>query len=86
MRAIMKALVHAAVIAGLIGIPALSCAQSSNTPLTRAQVRAHLIAVEKAGYRPAGDDPSYPADIQAAEARVAAQCSDSAKSSYGARQ
>jgi Domain of unknown function (DUF4148) len=84
MRAnIMKALVHAAIIAVAITVPALSFAQSSNAPVTRAQVRAQLAAVEAAGYRPGGDDPTYPADIQAAEARVAAQSSDAAKTSYG---
>jgi Domain of unknown function (DUF4148) len=79
----MKALVHAAIIAVAIAVPALSFAQSSNAPVTRAQVRAQLAAVEEAGYRPGGDDPTYPADIQAAEARVAAQSSDAAKASYG---
>jgi hypothetical protein len=37
-------------------------------------VRADLIQLEKAGYRPASaNKDDYPADIQAAEARVAAQ-------------
>ena len=37
-------------------------------------MRAELIQLEKAGYNPAhGEDPYYPADIQAAEAKVAAQ-------------
>jgi hypothetical protein len=41
---------------------------------TRAQVRAELVQLEAAGYQPGrSSDPSYPADIQAAEARVAAQ-------------
>jgi Domain of unknown function (DUF4148) len=52
----------------------LTFAQSSSAPLTRAQVRADLIRLEQAGYNPsAGDDVNYPADIQAAEARAAAQ-------------
>lgn len=42
--------------------------------LTRAEVRADLVRVEQAGYSPStGSDPAYPADIQAAEAKVAAQ-------------
>ncbi|MBY4832941.1 DUF4148 domain-containing protein [Burkholderia dolosa] len=46
----------------------------SAAPLTRAQVREELIRLEAAGYDPSrGDDGEYPADIQAAEARVAAQ-------------
>ena len=40
---------------------------------TRAQVRADLIRVEQAGYNPGNYDPYYPEDIQAAEAKVAAQ-------------
>jgi len=52
----------------------LTFAQSPSAPLTRAQVRADLIRLEQAGYDPAADDDvNYPADIQAAEARVAAQ-------------
>jgi hypothetical protein len=49
-------------------------AQPASVPLTRAQVRAELIRLEQAGYNPsASDDVTYPADIQAAEAKVAAQ-------------
>lgn len=56
-----------------LGAPVSSFAQTSH-PLTRAEVLADLIRVEQAGYNPArGDDPNYPADIQAAEAKVAAQ-------------
>ncbi|MBM2767850.1 DUF4148 domain-containing protein [Burkholderia anthina] len=46
----------------------------SSAPLTRAQVREELIRLEAAGYEPSkGDDGAYPADIQAAQARVVAQ-------------
>ncbi|MGA3247445.1 MAG: DUF4148 domain-containing protein [Paraburkholderia sp.] len=41
--------------------------------LTRAQVRAELVALENAGYDRRGDHANYPTNIQAAEARVAAQ-------------
>ena len=52
-------------------------AQSASVPLTRAQVRADLIRLEQAGYNPsANDDATYPIDIQAAEAKVAAQDSE----------
>ena len=52
----------------------LTFAQSASVPLTRAQVRADLIRLEQAGYNPAAiDDTNYPADIQAAEAKVAAR-------------
>ncbi|WP_081067892.1 DUF4148 domain-containing protein [Burkholderia territorii] len=69
----MKMLACIAIVAGTLTAPALSFAQSA-TPLTRAQVRADLISVERAGYDPArGNDPHYPSDIQAAEAKVAAR-------------
>ena len=49
-------------------------AQSASVPLTRAQVRADLIRLEQAGYNPASEnDLNYPLDIQAAQAKVAAQ-------------
>jgi hypothetical protein len=56
-----------------LGASASSFAQT-NAPLTRADVLADLVRVEQAGYNPArGDDPNYPSDIQAAQARIAAQ-------------
>jgi cytochrome c556 len=70
---IMKSLIQAVAIAALLAAPVASFAQS-NQPVTRAQVRAELVQLEKAGYSPAnGRDPYYPSDVQAAEARVAAQ-------------
>ncbi|MFM0209617.1 DUF4148 domain-containing protein [Paraburkholderia sediminicola] len=69
----MKSLVQAVVVAAVLAAPVAVFAQS-NQPVTRAQVRAELIELEKAGYNPAhGADPHYPEDIQAAEAKVAAQ-------------
>jgi len=69
----MKSLVQAVVIAATFAAPVAVFAQSSQ-PLTRAQVREQLVQIEKAGYNPARSNPyDYPADIQAAEARVAAQ-------------
>lgn len=69
----MKAIIKAAAIAVALVVPAISFAQTSNGPLTREQVRAQLIELEHAGYNPAhGNRGTYPAEIQAAEARVAA--------------
>ena len=77
----MKSLIQAVVVAAALVAPVVSFAQS-NAPVTRAQVRAELVQLEKAGYNPArGEDPYYPADIQAAEAKVAAQ--NGAASGYG---
>lgn len=69
----MKSLVQAVVIAATLAAPVAVFAQS-NQPVTRAQVREELIQIEKAGYNPSRSNPNdYPANIQAAEARVAAQ-------------
>src|SRR3954465_14872448 len=68
-----KILVSLAVAVSALAAPALSFAQS-NGPLTRAEVRADLVRVEQAGYNPAvASDPHYPDDIQAAEAKIAAE-------------
>lgn len=69
----MKSLIKAVALAAILAAPIVSFAQSSQ-PVTRAQVRAELAQLEKAGYNPAtAVDSTYPADIQAAEARVQAQ-------------
>jgi hypothetical protein len=53
--------------------PALNPAYATHR-VTRAEVRHELEELEAAGYDPAqGDDSSYPADLQAAEAKVAAK-------------
>lgn len=68
-----NALVCFALAIGTLAAPVLSFAQS-NVPLTRAEVRADLIRVEQAGYSASvGEDATYPAAIQAAEAKLAAQ-------------
>ncbi|RDK02820.1 DUF4148 domain-containing protein [Paraburkholderia lacunae] len=80
----MKSLIQAVVIAAVLAAPVASFAQS-NQPVTRAQVRAELVQLEKAGYQPGRSDPYYPADIQAAQTRVAAQngTAQPAASAYG---
>jgi hypothetical protein len=77
----MKSLIQAVVIAAALVAPVASFAQQTNAPITRAQVRAELIQLEAAGYHPGISDPFYPANIQAAEARVAAQ--NSSETAYG---
>jgi hypothetical protein len=69
----MKALIRTTLIALALSVPALSFAQSQQAPLTRAEVRAQLAQIEQAGYNPAHNDNNYPADIQAAEAKVASE-------------
>ena len=69
----MKSLIKAVALAVVFAAPVASFAQSEQ-PLTRAEVKAQLRQLEQAGYNPAAStDATYPADIQAAEARVAAQ-------------
>ncbi|WP_087047226.1 DUF4148 domain-containing protein [Caballeronia ptereochthonis] len=76
----MKAFVPALVIASALAAPTFAFAQN-NGPVTRAQVRAELVQLEKAGYNPASDRVDYPQNIQAAEARVNAE---NGVSAYGA--
>ena len=69
----MKSLIQAVVVAAVLATPFASFAQSTQ-PVTRAQVRAELVQLEKAGYNPGNSsDAYYPNNILAAEARVAAQ-------------
>lgn len=68
----MKNLTGFAFALGMLAAPALSFAQSDTAPITRAQVRAELIQLEQAGYDVAGGgDANYPAEIQAAQAKIA---------------
>jgi hypothetical protein len=66
----MKSLICTVFAAAVLAAPALSFAQVSNAPVTRAEVKADLVQVEQAGFSPARNDLNYPADIQAAEARI----------------
>ncbi|MCX4163562.1 MULTISPECIES: DUF4148 domain-containing protein [Paraburkholderia] len=73
--------IQSLIVAAVVALPALSFAQS-NQPLTRAEVRAQLVELEQAGYNPSSDQTQYPANIQAAQARLDAQKGLTA-SSYG---
>jgi hypothetical protein len=64
--------VQSLLVAAVVALPALSFAQS-NQPLTRAEVRAQLVQLEKAGYNPAGDQAHYPQNLEAAEARLSTE-------------
>lgn len=67
----MKSFTKTVLIAAMIAIPVASIAQSGQQA-TRAQVRAELAQLEKAGYDPA-DRIHFPQNIQAAEGKMAAQ-------------
>lgn len=59
--------------ASALVLPIAVHAQEAPSTVTRAQVRAELVQLERAGYRPEGNDPYYPTDIQAAESKVHAE-------------
>ncbi len=67
----MKSLLKAALVATVLAVPAASFAQSQQ-PVTRAEVKADLAQLRAAGYDPS-DWMHYPDNIQAAEAKVAAE-------------
>ena len=74
----MKTLACLVLAIGALASPVVSFAQSTE-PLTRAQVRAELIRLEETGYHVGtGDHTTYPAEIQAAESKIAAQDSQQA--------
>ena len=82
----MKSLIQAVVVAAVLATPFASFAQSSQ-PVTRAQVRAELIQLEKAGYNPGNSsDAYYPNNILAAQRRVDEQnaVAQADTSGYGA--
>jgi hypothetical protein len=59
----MKSLISAVAISAALAIPALSFAQQNDAMLSRAQVRAELAQLEKAGYNPNVSDPYYPSNL-----------------------
>jgi hypothetical protein len=70
----MKSLIFTAATLAAFAMP-LTAFPQTDQPVTRAQVQAELRQLEQAGYRQTGEDPSYPVNIQAAEARVSTQSS-----------
>ncbi|MCA8101807.1 DUF4148 domain-containing protein [Burkholderia contaminans] len=74
----MNNLIRAVLLSCALSAPIVAFAQTTDHAVTRADVRADLVRVEKAGYRPISNDPNYPEDIQTAEAKVAVQQAQSA--------
>ncbi|KND59938.1 hypothetical protein BVER_04729c [Candidatus Burkholderia verschuerenii] len=56
-------------IVALLVTPIASYADTGND-VSRAQVKAELVRIEQAGYRPTAEQADYPAALQAAETRV----------------
>lgn len=74
-------LVQSLIVAALVSVPVVSFAQAEQ-PVTRAEVRAELVQLQKAGYNGGGDDAQYPQDLQAALSRIDAN-QGSAVAAYG---
>jgi hypothetical protein len=72
LEAIMKSSIGVVLVASLLSTPLVAFAQT-NAPLTRAQVRDELVQLRNAGYNGNASDTAYPADLEAALTRVAAQ-------------
>lgn len=68
----MKSSIQAVLVVSLMAAPIVAFAQQSSA-LTREQVRAELVQLRDAGYNGNASDTTYPADLQAALARVAEQ-------------
>jgi hypothetical protein len=74
--AVMKLLAMVAVTVSVLAAPVVVFAQQDQQDgsiVTRAQVKAELARVVKAGYNPSAQDENYPTDMLAAEARAAEQ-------------
>jgi Domain of unknown function (DUF4148) len=69
----MKTLARLTLVLCAIAAPTLSFAQINQAPITRAQVNAELARMEQAGYDPTEVSVYYPADVQAAEAKIEKQ-------------
>lgn len=65
----MKSMIRI-VVATVAVAASFSAFAQSNDGVTRAQVKAQLVQLERAGYNPGLNDPSYPNNLLAAEARV----------------
>ncbi|AOJ33046.1 DUF4148 domain-containing protein [Burkholderia metallica] len=82
----MKTQLIAAVLVAVSACAAAPAFATEST-VTRAQVRAELVQLEKAGYQPGrANNPHYPNDLQAALTRIHANdpaMADAATSGYG---
>ncbi|MDB5835240.1 MAG: hypothetical protein JWR14_5070 [Caballeronia sp.] len=65
-----KLVLPALLVASALAAPMIASAQDNNAPVTRAEVRAQLTQLEKAGYSPATNDNYYPQSLQQAQQRV----------------
>jgi ABC-type sugar transport system substrate-binding protein len=82
MTKLAKLFLPALLAASALAAPAIASAQGNNAPVTRAEVRAQLTQLEKAGYSPATNDNYYPQGLQEAQQRVDAS-NGTATQAYG---
>jgi hypothetical protein len=68
---VMKSLISAVVVASALIVPAVSFAQQANAPVTRAQVRAEVVAAQQAGLLNQ-NDVNYPKTVPQSATAVAA--------------
>ncbi|SKC76708.1 protein of unknown function [Burkholderia sp. CF099] len=59
-------------VAAAISLPVAVHAQTEVSSVTRKQVREELEQLERAGYQPSRNNPHYPDDLLAAQARIRA--------------
>lgn len=80
-------LISAVLVAVSAAVTSPAFARDNNAPITRAEVRAELVQLEKAGYQPwRANGPHYPDTIQTALARIHendAVANDVTASGYG---
>jgi hypothetical protein len=76
LEVVMKSLISAVVLASALIVPAVSFAQQTNAPITRAQVRAEIVTAQKAGllYQ---NDTEYPKAVPQSGAAVVASAQGS---------
>lgn len=67
----MKSSIYAVLIVSVLAAPITSFAQQKDGPITREQVNNELVQLRDAGYTGSASNTTYPADLQAALARVA---------------
>jgi hypothetical protein len=67
----MKSSIHAVIVVSVLAAPVFAFAQQNSGPITREQVNNELAQLREAGYTGNASDTTYPAELQAALARVA---------------
>jgi len=67
----MQSSIYAVIVLSVLAAPVISFAQQNSGTITREQVNNELVQLREAGYTGSASDTAYPADLQAALARIA---------------